>query len=244
MPEMCVTKNQLTRFGPHWNFVLPHINIWSSAERRPLKLYLFLIWWAKLDYKNKHTWSICIIPVAEIHLHWIMTMTKTNKWGLPPYSSPRPRFCLVGKAHPSLFSSSLKTNASFFCRGISLQWLRSKISICCIGINCRVMDYSRCVTEKEGKDEHKQMTIIKCSAVGGSAMNSPSLFWGGITFNLEGLSGAKRNPDCWQPVHLMSSTDSVSQQSGSYDVDILFFPVRNIQCAAFPGLMELCITLQ
>lgn len=122
MPEMCVTKNKLTRFEPHWNFILPHINIWSSAERRPLKLYLFLIWWAKLDYKNKHTWSICIIPVAEIHLHWIMTMTKTNKWGLSPYSSPRPGFCFVRSAHPSTFSSSLKTNASF------LPWYQSAVA--------------------------------------------------------------------------------------------------------------------
>lgn len=113
MTEICVAKNKLTRLEPHRNFILPHINIWSSPERRPPKLYLFLIWWAKLDYKNKHTWSICIIPVAEIHLHWIMTMTKTNKWGLPPYSGPLLGISFVGNTHPSPFSPSVNTNSFF-----------------------------------------------------------------------------------------------------------------------------------
>lgn len=116
MSEMYAAKNKLTRLEPHWNFILPHINMCSSPERRPLKLYLFLIWWAKLDYKNKHTWSICIIPVAEIHLPWIMAMTKTNKWGLPPSSGPLLGICYEGNLHPSPFSPTLNTNCFFSCR--------------------------------------------------------------------------------------------------------------------------------
>lgn len=170
MSEMCASKNKLARLEPHWNFILPHINMCLSPERRPLKLYLFLIWWTKLDYKNKHTWSICIIPVAEIHLHWIMTMTKTNKWGLPPYSGPLLGICCVGNLHPSPFTPTLNTNCFFSLPRYSLQWLRSKISICYIGINCRVMDYDRCVAEKEGKegwaqsnDNHK---VLSCGRLG------------------------------------------------------------------------------
>lgn len=98
----CVRLRINTRLEPHWNFILPHINMCSS-ERRHLKLYLFLIWWTKLDYKNKHTWSICIIPMAEIHLHWMMAMTKTNKWGLPPYSDPLLGICCVGNLNLSRF---------------------------------------------------------------------------------------------------------------------------------------------
>lgn len=58
------------------------------------------------------------------------------------------------------------------------------------------------------------MTIIKCSAVGGSASSDSRL-----------------------PVHLMSTIECVSQQSGSYDVDIYFFSVGIIYCVVFQELM-------
>lgn len=150
---MCAAKNKLTRFELRWHFILPHINIWLSPERRHLKLYLFLIWWAKLDCKNKHTWSICIIPLAEIHLHWIMTMTKTNEWDLPPYLCPI--LCSVWLAthisyksvtiflelkHKFLFPA-LVHSAVVTIKGIDmLYWYI---------LYFRVRDYDRCVPEKE-----------------------------------------------------------------------------------------------
>lgn len=127
---MCAAKNKLTIFELSWHFIPPHLNIWASAEGRHLKLYLFLIWWSKLDCKSNHTWGICIIPLTEIHLHWIMTMTETNEWFLPPSLCS---VCLVGNTHVlqichRVFFLDLKPKFCLF----SLPW-----STVCSGSNQR-----------------------------------------------------------------------------------------------------------
>lgn len=104
----------------------------------------------------------------------------------------------------------------------TLQWFQSKVLICCIGINYRLRDYDRC-DPVEGKDENNQMTVIKCSAVGGWALNSLFLFTEVVLHSIWRSFRGQSEPriaDSCQPVHLMSTVECVSQQSGSHDVDI------------------------